>query len=183
MIIITVGCAFRTIKDGALKEISRQPSCSWYSDCFFFYTERFLLVRRSVWPLDFASASRTTTRRSARVSHTMSAAANHRAMTLSSYRNRITTSRTVEIIPKNQLRATTCHRMRSLPGTRWAPPQVRLNPAIQITCFFFKRQWRYIGCEKGGNLPSTCPPSTDTLSSSETTSFCTHRNVYNFKHV
>lgn len=94
----------------------------------YLQTEHFV-VFRSVWPLDFASASRTTTRRSARASHTMSAI--RRATTRSFNRNRTTTNRTtVEIIPKSRSRATTCRRTRSPPGIRWAPPRVRAKPTI-----------------------------------------------------
>lgn len=133
---MNASCDSWTIQDRVSKGITHLYA-SWRENgtCQLTYsqTERFV-VRRSVWPLDFASASRTTIHRSARVSHTMSAAARHRVTMRSSNHNRTITNRTKgEITLKNQSRATTCRHTRSLLGTRWAPPRVRANLLIKIT--------------------------------------------------
>lgn len=85
-------------------------------------------VSRSVWPLDFASAWRTTTRRSARASHTMSAAASaaSRWATTRSSDSCSSYSRTAAT-PRSRSRATTCRRTRSQRGTRWVPLRVSGN--------------------------------------------------------
>lgn len=124
----------------------RQTDDSWLISLFF------CPRNRSVWPPDFASASRTTTRRSARASHTMSAAAAAEAAVAAAaedLRCRVTTirwsgsrsnsnrsrvnrcSRTaataVAAAARSRSRATTCRRTRSPPATRSDPPQVRFS--------------------------------------------------------
>lgn len=104
-----------------------------------------VFVHRSVWPLDFASASPTRTRCSGRASHTMCATIRRATKRSSNSRCSNSNSSKTATVPKSRSCATTCRRTRSRPETRWDPPQVRTTRAgVSADVYERRRQQRTV---------------------------------------